>query len=178
MTIRHIDTVNAVCKSPEHISKKENGLHFSELLENRKKAEETVGNNCFKRYESSIFVRKRVIEQRPSCIICGMTISSEGTCLCEYPTVINFHGTVNLKRNGTSQTECSETSKIPAENKEIQVLGDNTTEQDTEKIKLRHRCLICGKVSDDGSCMCDFLNRDKNSGLRSTTKINVHFMIR
>lgn len=164
-----LNSANTAGNFPQRTKENENS--FSEILSSREKTVNTANTMNARIDARSISFHSRAVEQRPACIVCGQTISSEGTCLCEYPTVINFHGSLNLKRTETPQTEC-DASEIPAEYADFKA-PDNL--QDTEKIKLRHRCPICGKVTDDGNCMCKLDDKDPIS--RGVMRIGGQFKL-
>ena len=140
---------------------------FADALKRIEKGIEDVENKPFRASRYLKIPQMTVIEKRPSCILCGMTISSEGTCLCAYPTVISNHGGISLNHKSTAQAENS----VSAGESQIPQICENREAQDTEKVKLRRRCLICGSaVSDSGSCMCDTEKKaDKTS--KPTVKV-------
>lgn len=146
---------------------------FADILNSRADKPGKPAGISFKRSDP-ITARINSIEERPSCLICGMTISSEGTCLCAYPTVIYNYGKVSLKHNPSAETKGADTSGRSDKPETIpkidlsQISGNNKASRELEKIKLRRRCLTCGApVSDGGSCLCDTLNIDKDSAPQS-----------
>lgn len=146
------------------IGEKEQSDVFADVLERIEKGIETAESKPFKMSRDLNLPPLKIIEKRPSCIICGMTISSEGTCLCAYPTVISNRGGISLNHNAPAQTEISESGK----KSQIPQISENRETRDTEKVKLRRRCLICGSaVSDDGTCMC----KEDDTTSRPTVKV-------
>lgn len=153
MIIGHISKTNgSVGNLAERISAKAGETVFSEILLNCGKNRSVVAGARSGGSERLAFYRTRVTEQRPTCIVCGFTISSEGTCMCEYPTVIDNRTGIRPNYNKSAQTK-SDVPEITA-NQNIKISDGNTK---TEKIKLRHRCPVCGTVSDD-VCMCSALS--------------------
>lgn len=139
------------------IGKKEQSESFADVLERIEKGIEEAESVPFRASRYLPFPKMAIVEKRPSCIICGMTISSEGTCMCSYPTVISRHGGVSLNHNTSAQIESSES----AGKGKITQISETGEPQNTEKVKLRRRCLMCGSaVSDDGTCMCDTEKKD------------------
>lgn len=168
MTIVQVTkAIGVVGKLTNQEQNKARDISFAEILSSREKTRNTIENSQIRSSERLGCLRTRVIEQRPVCILCGMTISSEGTCLCEYPTVINNHSRVSLNYNDSSQSECSDVSDITDGNQDTQNFNDSVISRDTNKIKLRHRCLKCGTVSDYGSCMCDTLKDDDTEAVQN-----------
>lgn len=131
---------------------------FSDIMAERANSQSTVQSIPRKLSDNLQIPRGKVIEQRPCCIICGLTISDEGTCLCEYPTVINNCG-INLKHNSAAAAGSSEQPKAVAADK-VQHISDNSLSQNTKKIKLRHKCPLCGAVTDNGNCGCGNIKSD------------------
>lgn len=127
---------------------------FAEILSDRANPQSTTQSIPRKISDNLQIPRGRVIEQRPCCIICGLTISDEGTCLCEYPTVIDNCG-ISLKHN-TSAVGSSGQPKTVAADKTQQI--SNNLSNGTKKIKLRHKCPLCGAVTDNGNCGCSLKN--------------------
>lgn len=125
---------------------------FADALKRIEKGVNEVESKPFKASRGLTFTKMIIDEKPPSCILCGMTISSEGTCLCAYPTVISNRGGISLNHKSSIQTE---SPKADGEGKITQI-SEKRESRDTEKVKLRRRCLICGSaVSDSGTCMCD-----------------------
>lgn len=138
--------------------KTEQTKSFTDILQRISESVEMSESTPFKASRYLKIPPMKIIEKPPSCIICGMTISSEGTCMCAYPTVISNRGGVSLNHNSSAQTE---NSGSVGESKKPQISETGDTTRDTEKVKLRRRCLICGSaVSDSGSCMCDTEKKD------------------
>ena len=125
---------------------------FADILSKSADLQSLLINNRFK-LSDSLRVPHAIVEKRPACIICGMTISEEGTCLCEYPTVLMTSG-INLKRNAAA-AGASAQPEAAAVDKPQTVPDDNIPRDTEEDIKLRHKCPICGTVTDDGNCGCD-----------------------
>lgn len=149
-----IDLIGACGGLTKPVSREtEQTAPFTDILRRLAETVEKAEGTPFKASRSLKIPQMKIIEKRPSCIICGMTISSEGTCMCAYPTVISNRGGVSLNHNSSAQTE---NSGSVGESKKPQISETGDTTRDTEKVKLRRRCLICGSaVSDSGSCMCD-----------------------
>lgn len=126
---------------------------FANILSERAALQSSIINNRFK-LSDSLRVPHAIVEKRPACLICGMTISDEGTCLCEYPTVITDGG-IDLKRNSAAAGASAQTETAAA-NKPQTVPNDSIPRDDAkDDIKLRHKCPACGAVTDDGNCGCD-----------------------
>lgn len=173
MTIVHVTkAIVGGGKITDQVQFKAKDVSFAEILSGREKTRNIIENSRFRSSDRLGCLRTKVVEQRPVCILCGMTISSEGTCMCEYPTVINNHSGVSLNYNASAQTECSDISDITDGNQNMQNFNDSVISRDANKIKLRHRCLKCGTVSDDGSCMCDALKDDDTKTVQFDFSIN------
>lgn len=126
-------------------------VSFADILSKHTNLQDAIKSMPLK-LSDNLRVPRATVEQRPACMLCGMTISDEGTCLCEYPTVITKSGT-NLKHNAAA-ADISAQPEGAAVNK-IQNISDNNQSHSTKDIKLRHKCPRCGTVSDDGNCNCD-----------------------
>ena len=155
MTIESVLSALKVSENTVPVRQNNSNSDFAELLSERASIQATTRNLPRKLSDNLQIPRGRVIEQRPRCMICGLTISDEGTCLCEYPTVINNCG-VNLKHNpsakGSGQPKTVSATKTTK-------ISDNLS-NDAKKIKLRHKCPLCGAVTDDGNCGCGKLKSD------------------
>lgn len=140
------------------------GTDFSDILSERSSLQDEI-KRMPPKLSDSLRVPHAVVEKRPFCIICGQTISDEGTCLCEYPTVITKGGGINLKHNSAAAGVTAQ-SEAAVANKANNIIPDDSKPCGTEDIKLRHKCPICGTVSDDGSCSCD---TSKSISMKSAT---------
>lgn len=158
MTIESVLSALKVSDNTVPVRQNNSNSDFADILSERASIQTTIQNLPRKLSDNLQIPRGRVIEQRPRCMICGLTISDEGTCLCEYPTVINNCG-VNLKHNSSAESS-SVQQKTAAANK-TRKISDNLS-NDAKKIKLRHKCPLCGAVTDDGNCGCGKLKSDSD----------------
>lgn len=135
MTIVQVtNVIGVVGRLNDQEQNKAEDISFAEILLSREKTRNTIENSRFSSSDRLGCLRTRVVEQRPVCILCGMTISSEGTCMCEYPTVINNHSGVSLNYNASAQTECSDISENTDGNKDMQIFNDSVMSRDTKKL--------------------------------------------
>ncbi|MCH5203800.1 MAG: hypothetical protein J1F03_03575 [Oscillospiraceae bacterium] len=143
---------------------------FADILSERASLQSTTRNIPQRLSDNLRIPRGRVVEQRPCCIICGLTISDEGTCLCEYPTVINNCG-ISLKHNPSAEGSSGQPKTVAAN--KTQQISDNLS-NDAKKIKLRHKCPLCGAVTDNGNCGCGNLKSDSgDNSVRPKPVINL-----
>ena len=172
MTIENsIDSIGAsVSLSRPAQIRKESVTSFADILNARANTANNTSGTSFRRFDPIAARQANAVDERPSCLICGMTISSEGTCLCAYPTVIFNFGKVELKHNPSAEAKGADISESRIKLRQSQridvsqISENNKAFRELQKIKLRRRCLTCGApVSDDGSCMCDSLNDNKIS---------------